>query len=103
MKYFSLVFFVVILSFNLSAAHHEEEQQVGITGLISSEVFDLAGEMNLYVEKYQSCGDADNQKHYHPVGTLVYMLDGKAALSYHLANGKYIQIILDKVVILCVV
>ncbi len=24
-------------------------------------------------------------------------------LSYHLANGKYIQIILDKVVILCVV
>ena len=86
MKYFSLVFFVVILSFNLSAAHHEEEQQIGITGLISSEVFDLAGEMDLYVEKYQSCGDADNQKHYHPVGTLVYMLDGKAA---SLSSGEW--------------
>ena len=63
MKYFNLVFFVAILSFNLSAAHHEEEQQVGITGLISSEVFDLAGEMDLYIERYQSCGDTNNEKH----------------------------------------
>ena len=90
MKYFNLVFFVAILSFNLSAAHHEEQQQVGITGLISSEVFDLAGEMNLYVEKYQSCGDADNQKHYHPVGTLVICLMERL-LPYHPVNGKNIQ------------
>ena len=40
MKHFNLVFFVrTILSFNLSAAHHEEDQQIGITGLISSRSF----------------------------------------------------------------
>ena len=42
--------------------------------------------MDLHVEKYQSCGDADNQKHFHPVGTLVYMLDGKAA---SLSSGEW--------------
>jgi len=46
----------------------------------------LAGEMDLYVEKYQSCGDAVNEKHYHPVGTLVYMIDGKAA---SLSSGEW--------------
>ena len=86
MKYFNLVFFTAILSFNLSAAHHEEDEQKGISGLLSSEVFDLAGEMDLYVERYQSCGDTNNEKHYHPVGTLVYMLDGKAASK---SSGKW--------------
>ncbi len=86
MKHFNLAFLMAVLSFSLSAAHHEKEQQVGFTGLISSEVFDLAGEMDLYVEKYQSCGDAENEKHYHPVGTLVYMIDGKAA---SLSSGEW--------------
>ena len=86
MKHFNLAFLLAGLSFNLSAAHHEKEQQEGFTGLISSEVFDLAGEMDLYVEKYQSCGDAVNEKHYHPVGTLVYMIDGKAA---SLSSGEW--------------
>ena len=86
MKHFNLAFLLDVLSFNLSAAHHEKEQQEGFTGLISSEVFDLAGEMDLYVEKYQSCGDAVNEKHYHPVGTLVYMIDGKAA---SLSSGEW--------------
>ena len=86
MKHFNLAFLLAVLSFNLSAGHHEKEQQEGFTGLISSEVFDLAGEMDLYVEKYQSCGDAVNEKHYHPVGTLVYMIDGKAA---SLSSGEW--------------
>ena len=86
MKHFNLAFLLAVLSFNLSAGHHEKEQQEGFTGLISSEVFDLAGEMDLYVEKYQSCGDAVNEKHYHPVGTLVYMIDGKAV---SLSSGEW--------------
>ena len=86
MKHFNLAFLLAFLSFNLSAGHHEKEQQEGFTGLISSEVFDLAGEMDLYVEKYQSCGDAVNEKHYHPVGTLVYMIEGKAA---SLSSGEW--------------
>ena len=77
MKYLTLTIAIAFLSLNLSAAHHEEPK--GIGGLISSEVFDLAGEMNLHVEKYQSCGDSANQKHYHPVGTLVYVINGKGA------------------------
>ena len=86
MKHFNLAFLLAVLSFNLSAGHHEKEQQEGFTGLISSEVLDLAGEMDLYVEKYQSCGDAVNEKHYHPVGTLVYMIDGKAV---SLSSGEW--------------
>ena len=77
MKYLTLGVAITVLSFNLFAAHHDEPQ--GIGGLVSSEIFDLAGEMDLYVEKYQNCGDSDNQKHYHPVGTLVYILSGKGA------------------------
>ena len=45
--------------------------------MISSDVFDLAGEMDLYVEKYESCGPADGKEHYHPYGTVVYVLDGE--------------------------
>jgi len=84
MKYLTLGVATALFSLNLLAAHHEEPQ--GIGGLISSEIFDLAGEMDLYVEKYQSCGDSDNQRHYHPVGTLVYILSGKAASN---ASGQW--------------
>ena len=52
MKYLTLGVATTILSFNLFAAHHDEPQ--GIGGLVSSDVFDLAGEMDLYVEKYQN-------------------------------------------------
>ena len=84
MKYLTLGAVITVLSFNLLAGHHEEPE--GISGLVSSDVFDLAGEMVLYVEKYQNCGDAENQKHYHPVGTLVYILSGKGASD---ASGQW--------------
>ena len=32
MRHFNLVFLVAVLSFNLSAAHHEKEQQEGLLG-----------------------------------------------------------------------
>ena len=84
MKYLTLGAVITVLSFNLLAGHHEEPE--GISGLVSSDVFDLAGEMDLYVEKYQNWGDAENQKHYHPVGTLVYILSGKGASN---ASGQW--------------
>ena len=84
MKYLTLGAVITVLSFNLLAGHHEEPE--GISGLVSSDVFDLAGEMDLYVEKYQNCGDAENQKHYNPVGTLVYILSGKGASD---ASGQW--------------
>ena len=52
MKYLTLGAVITVLSFNLLAGHHEEPE--GISGLVSSDVFDLAGEMDLYVEKYQN-------------------------------------------------
>ena len=84
MKYLTLGAVITVLSFNLLAGHHEEPE--GISGLVSSDVFDLAGEMDLYVEKYQNCGDAENQKHYHHVGTLVYIISGKGASN---ASGQW--------------
>ena len=46
-KIFLLSFMVV--GIGAFAAHHEEEK-VAAQGMISSDVFDLAGEMDLYVE-----------------------------------------------------
>ena len=73
-KIFLLGFMVV--GIGAFAAHHEEEK-VAAQGMISSDVFDLAGEMDLYVEKYESCGPADGKEHFHPYGTVVYVLDGE--------------------------
>ena len=69
---------LLITAANINAAHHEEDEKLAAQGLISSEVFDLAGEMDLYVEKYASCGASKGDKHMHPYGTLVYMLDGQS-------------------------
>ena len=69
---------IFILSLNVSSMHHEEVK-VAAQGMVSSEVFDLAGEMELYVEKYESCGAATGAKHFHPYGTLVYVLDGETS------------------------
>ena len=44
--------------------------------VISSEIFDLDGKMDMHVERRESCG-GDTPKHFHPAsGTLVYVLDG---------------------------
>ena len=73
-----IIAILLITAANINAAHHEEDEKLAAQGLISSEVFDLAGEMDLYVEKYASCGASKGDKHMHPYGTLVYMLDGKS-------------------------
>ena len=76
---------ILVLGLNVYSAHHKEEK-VAAKGLISSEIFDLAGEMDLYVERYQSCGQATGAKHLHPFGTLVYVLDGQSQTN---ASGEY--------------
>ena len=73
-----IIAILLITAANINAAHHEEDEKLAAQGLISSEVFDLAGEMDLYVEKYASCGTSKGDKHMHPYGTLVYMLDGQS-------------------------
>ncbi len=67
------------------SAHHEENK-VAAQGMSSQEIFDLAGELDLYVEKYNPCGQANGAKHYHPYGTLVYVLDGESNTN---VSGKY--------------
>ena len=73
-----IIAILLITTANINAAHHEEDDKLAAQGLISSEVFDLAGEMDLYVEKYASCGASKGDKHMHPYGTLIYMLDGQS-------------------------
>ena len=68
-----LILFVAI---SIHAGHHEETK-VAAQGMISSEVFNLAGGMDLHVEKYESCGAATGARHYHPYGILVYVLEGE--------------------------
>ena len=73
-KIFLLGFMVV--GIGVFAAHHEEEK-VAAQGMISSDVFDLAGQMHLYVEKYESCGPADGKDHYHPYVALAHACDAQ--------------------------
>ena len=74
-----------ILSINAFSAHHEEEK-VAAQGMISSDIFDLAGELDLHIEKYESCGQADGAQHFHPYGTVVYVLDGETTTN---SSGSY--------------
>ena len=69
-----LLFMMLFTSFLLSADDHE---QPTFEGLLSSEVFNLDGGMELYVEKRSTCSAGTTPKHFHPAaGTLVYVLDG---------------------------
>ena len=72
-KILHLILFVAI---TIPAGQHEETK-VAAQGMISSEVFNLAGGMDLHVEKYESCGAATGARHYHPYGILVYVLEGE--------------------------
>ena len=74
-----------ILSINAFSGHHEEEK-VAAQGMISSDIFDLAGELDLHIEKYESCGQADGAQHFHPYGTVVYVLDGETTTN---SSGSY--------------
>ena len=82
---------IFIFSINISSMDHEEVK-VAAQGIVSSEVFDLAGELDLHVEKYESCGAATGAKHFHPYGTLVYVLDGETS---SIASGSYEPITKD--------
>ena len=65
----------LLISNGLYAGGHDDSKP-SFEGLISSEVFDLDGKMDMHVERRESCG-ADTPKHFHPAaGTLVYVLDG---------------------------
>jgi len=77
--------FILIASLGAQAMHHEEEK-VAAQGMISSDIFDLAGELDLHIEKYESCGQADGAKHFHPYGTVVYVLDGETTTN---SSGSY--------------
>ena len=77
--------FILIASLGSQAMHHEEEK-VAAQGMISSDIFDLAGELDLHIEKYESCGQADGAQHFHPYGTVVYVLDGETTTN---SSGSY--------------
>ena len=66
---------VLFMSQGLFADRHGHSEP-SFEGLISSEIFDLDGKMDMHVERRESCG-GDTPKHFHPAtGTLVYVLDG---------------------------
>ena len=66
---------VLFMSQGLFADGHGHSEP-SFEGLISSEIFDLDGKMDMHVERRESCG-GDPPKHFHPAsGTLVYVLDG---------------------------
>lgn len=77
--------FILIASLGTQAMHHKEEK-VAAQGMISSDIFDLAGELDLHIEKYESCGQADGAQHFHPYGTVVYVLDGETTTN---SSGSY--------------
>ena len=79
-----LLLMILFTSFLLSADDHE---QPTFEGLLSSEVFNLDGGMELYVEKRSTCSAGTTPKHFHPAaGTLVYVLDG---VSQSKSTGKW--------------
>mgnify|MGYP005655813531 FL=1 len=54
-----------------------DEEPRSFPGLLSSEVFNLDGGLEMFVEQRETCDQAGVQKHFHPAaGTLVYVLDG---------------------------
>ena len=74
---FLTVITVLFMSQGLFADGHGHSEP-SFEGLISSEIFDLDGKMDMHVERRESCG-GDTPKHFHPAtGTLVYVLDGKS-------------------------
>ena len=77
---------LLICTFAISAHNHEEPK---FEGLLSSDVFNLDGGMELYVEKRSTCNAGSTPKHFHPAaGTLVYVLDG---VSQSKSSGEWKQ------------
>ncbi len=63
MKYL-IAISILLISNGLYAGGHDDSKP-SFEGLISSEVFDLDGKMDMHVERRESCG-ADTPKHFHP-------------------------------------
>jgi quercetin dioxygenase-like cupin family protein len=64
----------IFITFLIYANDHDQPK---FEGLLSSDVFNLDGGMELYVEKRATCNAGTTPKHFHPAaGTLVYVLDG---------------------------
>ena len=68
------LFLTIFITFLIYANDHDQPK---FEGLLSSDVFNLDGGMELYVEKRATCNAGTTPKHFHPAaGTLVYVLDG---------------------------
>ena len=77
---------LLIFTLGVTAHNHEEPK---FEGLLSSDVFNLDGGMELYVEKRSTCNAGSTPKHFHPAaGTLVYVLDG---VSQSKSTGEWKQ------------
>ena len=63
MKYLTAIS-ILLLSHGLYAGGHDDSEP-SFEGLISSEIFDLDGKMDMHVERRESCG-GDTPKHFHP-------------------------------------
>ena len=70
-----IISFIFATSLNLFSDDHSEEQS--FPGMVSSDVFDMGGGMEMHVERRKTCNQGTVPKHFHPAaGTLVYVLDG---------------------------
>ena len=82
-------FLLIILTININADHHKnsdhhKNEVQSFPGLISSEVFKLANDMDMHVERRKTCNQGAVAKHFHPAeGTLVFVLDGKSQSCIH--------------------
>ena len=61
--------FAFILSISVSADDHMESTS-SFPGLISSEIFDLDGKMDLHIERRKTCNQNAVAKHFHPASFL---------------------------------
>ena len=70
-----IISFIFATSLSLFSDDHSEEQS--FPGMVSSDVFDMGGGMEMHVERRKTCNQGTVPKHFHPAaGTLVYVLDG---------------------------
>ena len=75
----------LLISFNLFADDHAEEQS--FPGLLSTEVFNMGNGMEMHIERRKTCDPGTVPKHFHPAaGTLVYVLEG---LSQSKSSGEW--------------
>ena len=85
MKYFLSISFLLLIATDLYSDDHSEEQS--FPGMVSSDVFDMGGGMEMHVERRKTCNQGTVPKHFHPAaGTLVYVLDG---VSQSKSTGKW--------------